>query len=88
MFLGLLIFARILFIACMVFIIGYIYGPFSKRRGLTIAARVAAIAIIFAFIMMNIFAFRAGASRGGPSRGGHWSHCDDEHHDQRIESKP
>lgn len=88
MFFGLLIFARILFVACMVFIIGYIYGPFSRRRGLTVAARVAAIAIIFAFIMMNILAFRAGASHnGGPWNRGHWSHCDDEHH-HKIEAKP
>jgi hypothetical protein len=90
MFFGLLIFARILFIACMVFIIGYIYGPFSKRRGLTIAARVAAIAIIFAFIMMNIFALRGGTRgpwrhHGGPSHGGHWEHCDD--HPQKAEPK-
>ncbi|MBO9613013.1 MAG: hypothetical protein J7619_09975 [Dyadobacter sp.] len=86
MFFGLLIFARILFVACMVFIIGYIYGPFSQRRGLTIAARVAAIAIIFAFIMMNIFAFRA-ASHGGPwHHHGHWN-CDDGHH-PKIEAKP
>lgn len=88
MFFGLLIFARILFVACMVFIIGYIYGPFSQRRGLTIAARVAAIAIIFAFIMMNVFAFRA-VSHGGPwQRGGHWSHCDDDHDHHKIEAKP
>ena len=91
MFFGLLIFARILFVACMVFIIGYIYGPFSQRRGLTIAARIAAIAIIFAFIMMNVFAFR-GPSHGGPSHSGpwqhgHWRHCDDAHHHQ-IEAKP
>nr|WP_295932407.1 hypothetical protein [uncultured Dyadobacter sp.] len=87
MFFGLLIFARILFVACMVFIIGYIYGPFSQRRGLTIAARVAAIAIIFAFIMMNIFAFRAGASQAGPwHHHGHWN-CDDGHH-PKIEAKP
>lgn len=91
MFFGLLIFARILFVACMVFIIGHIYGPFSQRRGLTIAARVAAIAIIFAFIMMNVFAFRA-ASHGGPSHGGpwqheHWRHCDDVRH-HPIEAKP
>lgn len=89
MFFGLLIFARILFVACMVFIIGYIYGPFSKRRGLTIAARVAAIAIIFAFIMMNIFAFRGPR---GPwqhramDRHGHWEHCDD--HPKKTETKP
>ncbi|MGG7664765.1 hypothetical protein [Dyadobacter sp. BHUBP1] len=86
MFFGLLIFARILFVACMVFIIGYIYGPFSQRRGLTIAARIAAIAIIFAFIMMNVFAFRA-ASHGSRWQHGHWSHCYDEHH-QKIEAKP
>ncbi|MET7258192.1 hypothetical protein [Dyadobacter fermentans] len=87
MFFGLLIFARILFVACMVFIIGYIYGPFSRRRGLTVAARVAAIVIIFAFIMMNILAFRAGTSHnGGPWNRGHWSDCDDEHH-HKIEAK-
>ena len=87
MFFGLLIFARILFVACMVFIIGYIFGPFSQRRGLTIAARVAAIAIIFAFIMMNIFALRSGASQGGPwHHRGHWN-CDDGHH-PKIEAKP
>ena len=87
MFFGLLIFARILFVACMVFIIGYIYGPFSQRRGLTIAARVAAIAVIFAFIMMNIFAFRAGSFRGGYARRhAHWEHCDD--HPATVETKP
>lgn len=78
----------------MVFIIGYIYGPFSQRRGLTIAARIAAIAIIFAFMMMNIFAFRAGASHAGASHAGrqepwqrgHWEHCDD--HPEKAELKP
>lgn len=80
MFFGFLIFARILFVACMVFIIGYIYGPFSKRRSLTIGARIAAIAVIFAFIMMNIFAFRGGPSHGGPwQHRGHWDHCPDHH---------
>ncbi len=91
MFFALLIFARILFAACMVFIIGYIYGPFSKRRDLTIAARIAAIAIIFAFLMMNIFVFRAAASHTGASHAGrwqrgHWEHCDD--HPEKAESKP
>lgn len=86
MFFGLLIFARILFVASMVFIIGYIYGPFSKRRDLTIAARVASIAIIVAFILMNIFAFRAGPSHAGPSHGRHWVHCDDHH--EKVEAKP
>ncbi|SEJ01603.1 hypothetical protein SAMN05216327_105290 [Dyadobacter sp. SG02] len=87
MFFGLLIFARILFVACMVFIIGYIYGPFSQRRGLTIAARIAAIAVIFAFILMNIFAFRAGPFRGGPPRHhAHWEHCDD--HPAKADTKP
>ncbi len=88
MLFGLLIFARILFVACMVFIIGYIYGPFSQRRGLTIAARVAAIAIIFAFIMMNVFAFRAASHGGGPWQQGHWSHCDEGQNHHKIEAKP
>ncbi|MHA4739919.1 hypothetical protein [Dyadobacter sp. MSC1_007] len=89
MFFGLLIFARILFVACVVFIIGYIYGPFSQRRGLTIAARIAAIAIIFAFIMMNIFAMRSSRGRwqhDDPSHGRHWEHCED--HPEKAESKP
>lgn len=82
MFFALLIFARILFAACMVFIIGYIYGPFSKRRGLTIGARVAAIAIIFAFIMMNIFAFHEHAPRPGRwQQRGLGDHCSARHHE-------
>ncbi|WP_353719373.1 hypothetical protein [Dyadobacter sp. 676] len=86
MFFGLLIFARILFVACMVFIIGYIFGPFSKRRGLTIAARIASIAIILAFIMMNIFAFRGGP-RGPWQHRGHWDACDHDHPREHVEMK-
>jgi hypothetical protein len=86
MFFALLIFARILFVACMVFIIGYIYGPFSQRRGLTIAARIAAITIIFAFIMMNIFAFRGRGPCAVASHHRHWEHCDDFH--EKEQAKP
>ncbi|SDF82582.1 hypothetical protein [Chitinophaga filiformis] len=55
---------RILFIACMVFIIGYIFGGFSKKPLLTSWSKVAAILVIVLFIAANImamrFAFRDG----------------------------
>jgi len=43
------IFFRILFIACMVFIIGYVFGPFARNRTLTVISRVAAILAIVLF---------------------------------------
>lgn len=58
------IIVRILFITCMVFIIGYIFGGFSKRPVLTSLSKVAAILVIVLFIATNLlfmrFAFRDG----------------------------
>ncbi|GAA0562951.1 hypothetical protein GCM10009415_51310 [Chitinophaga japonensis] len=59
----------------MVFIIGYVFGSFSKSRTLTVITRVAAILTIVLFISANILFF--GLSRGhghGPEHAPH-GHC-------------
>ncbi len=53
-----IILTRVLFIACMVFILGYIFGPFSKNKTLAILSRIATILAIVLFITINIFAWR------------------------------
>lgn len=56
---GLIILLRILFAACMVFIIGYVFGGFSRNPTLTVFAKIATILTIVLFIGTNIFFFRA-----------------------------
>ncbi|NLR58372.1 hypothetical protein HGH93_09700 [Chitinophaga polysaccharea] len=57
-----IIILRILFAACMVFIIGYVFGGFSKKPALRTITKVAAILVIILFIGTNVllmrFAFR------------------------------
>jgi hypothetical protein len=60
MFFGIFILIRILFAACMVFIIGYVFGNFSKSATLTTITKVASILAIVLFISANIFLFRFG----------------------------
>lgn len=60
MFFGIFILSRVLFIASMVFIIGYVFGNFSKNRTLTRITKVATIVSIVLFIGSNIFLFRGG----------------------------
>lgn len=60
MFFGIIL-IRILFAASMVFIIGYVFGGFSKNATLTAITRVAAILAIVLFISSNILLFRFGA---------------------------
>ena len=55
-----IIILRILFVACMIFIIGYIFGGFSKRPSLTVIAKVSAILLIVLFIASNAFLMRGG----------------------------
>jgi len=64
MFFAGIILLRILFIVCMVFIIGYVFGAFSKNRTLTVFTRVAVILAIVLFISANIFAFRSNRGYG------------------------
>ncbi|HTN38932.1 MAG TPA: hypothetical protein VL053_17760 [Arachidicoccus sp.] len=75
---ALLIITRILFIACIVFIIGYIFGGFSKKPVLRTMSRIAAILIIILFISMNVFVGRSGGWHNGwcgpgYSHGGNWN---------------
>ncbi|HTE26167.1 hypothetical protein [Flavitalea sp.] len=60
-----IILTRLLFIASMVFIIGYVFGNFSKSKTLTRFTKVAAILAIILFIATNIFAFRSANWRHG-----------------------
>lgn len=61
MFFG-FIFLRILFIACMVFILGYVFGPFSKKLVLRRITRVAAVLVIVLFFLSNMLTMRAAWS--------------------------
>ncbi len=62
MFIGLFILIRVMFAASMVFIIGYVFGSFSKNATLTVITKIAAILVIVLFIGANIFAFRFAGS--------------------------
>jgi len=64
MFFGIIL-TRLLFVASAVFIIGYVFGSFSKSRTLTILTKVATILAIVLFISTNILAFRSGGGRYG-----------------------
>ncbi|QNL50976.1 hypothetical protein H8S90_05140 [Olivibacter sp. SDN3] len=55
---GFIIFFRILFVVCMVFVIGYIFGGFAKNRALSAISKTAAILAIVLFILTNIFLTR------------------------------
>jgi hypothetical protein len=57
MFFGFIL-IRILFVACMVFIIGYVFGNFSARPALRRITRVAAILLIILFISSNFLLLR------------------------------
>ena len=71
---GFIIIIRILFVTCMVFIIGYIFGGFSKKPALATITKVAAILVIVLFIATNIVAMR---NSFGHFRGkDHWARCD------------
>ncbi|HEY6977698.1 MAG TPA: hypothetical protein VH396_15475 [Chitinophagaceae bacterium] len=55
---GIIILIRILFAACMVFVIGYVFGNFSRNQTLATITKVASILAIVLFISANIFLFR------------------------------
>ncbi|SHN32303.1 hypothetical protein [Chitinophaga sp. CF418] len=62
--LAFIIIIRILFVTCMVFIIGYIFGGFSKKPALTTLSKVAAILVIVLFIAANAFFMRFAFAHG------------------------
>ncbi|PPL02753.1 hypothetical protein [Parapedobacter indicus] len=55
MFFPFIIIMRLLFAASMVFIIGYVFGGFSKKKSLTRLTKIAAILVIILFVAANIF---------------------------------
>jgi hypothetical protein len=74
MFFG-IIALRILFAACMVFVIGYVFGGFSRNATLTTLTKIASILAIVLFIATNVFMMR-GMWRHRMAAGEHacWQH--------------
>jgi predicted membrane protein len=62
--LALIIIIRILFAVCMIFIIGYIFGGFSRKPVLATLSKVAAILAIVLFITANILLMRFAFGHG------------------------
>jgi len=65
MFFGIIILIRILFAACMVFVIGYVFGNFSKKPTLAAISKVASMLAIVLFVSANIFFFRSNSWHHG-----------------------
>jgi hypothetical protein len=70
MFFGVIL-LRILFAACMVFIIGYVFGGFSRSATLTTITKIASILAIVLFIATNVFLFRGMMWRNRHLAAGH-----------------
>ena len=64
-----IILIRVLFATCMVFIIGYVFGNFSKSAALRTITKIASILAIVLFISANIFLFRFGGWTHGNFNG-------------------
>ena len=71
----LFILSRVLFIASMVFIIGYVFGNFSRSRVLTRITKVATILALVFFIGTNIFFARMGSRNGMRQHAAYGWHC-------------
>jgi hypothetical protein len=69
---------RVLFVACMVFIIGAVFGNFSQRRNLAIFSKIAAILVIVLFFATTGLSMRFGGWRGYRDHRGpyHNERCD------------
>ena len=74
---GIIVLIRLLFAASMVFIIGYVFGNFSKKPQLVAITRVASILAIVLFISANVFFFRFNGRHGYY----HWRNCNYEQRD-------
>ena len=61
----LIILIRILFAACMVFVIGYVFGDFSRKKTLATMSKIAAILIIVLFVASNGILMRFGGWHRG-----------------------
>lgn len=68
-----IILVRLLFAACMILIIGYVFGNFARSKKLTTMTKVASILAIVLFISANAFTMRfAGWRQGGYE---HFDNC-------------
>ena len=74
---GIIVLIRILFAACMVFIIGYVFGNFSKKPQLVAITKVASMLAIVLFISANVLLFRFNGRHGHYS----WQNCNYEQRD-------
>jgi hypothetical protein len=72
MFFG-FIFSRILFLAAMVFVIGYVFGNFSRNRALTMLSRIATVLVIVLIFASSFFALRF--RRWNPQEAAHRYGC-------------
>lgn len=68
-----LILSRLLYVACMVFITGYVFGNFSKSKTLSTITKVASVLAIVLFLSANVFLFRFG---------GGWRHAVNHQHNE------
>ena len=57
---SLFILSRILFAACMIFVLGYIFGNFSKTKTLTVISKIASVLLIVLFIFSSSMSARFG----------------------------
>jgi hypothetical protein len=71
-----IIIIRILFAASMVFIIGYVFGGFSKKQSLKVITKIAAILIIVLFIAVNGLFMLSYFGHGRFHVRNHWNSCD------------
>ena len=78
----LFILSRVLLVASLVFIIGYVFGNFSKNRTLTRITKVASVLLVVMFIGMNI-AFGRFAARNGMRNPAAWG-CQNQQADSSI----
>jgi len=60
----------------MVFIIGYVFGGFSKKASLRVITKIAAILIIVLFIAVNGLFMRSYFGNGRFHGRNHWNSCD------------
>jgi hypothetical protein len=74
MFFG-IIFLRILFIASMVFIFGYIFGNFANNATLKVITKIAAVVLLVSFIATNVVLFRSA----------HGWRCGNYNHSEKFE---
>jgi len=80
---GIIMFIRILFGACMVFIIGYVFAGFSKNPSLVVLTKIAAILAIVLFVAVNGLLMRYAFSRHGNDKvgSGYWkAHLSEKEH--------